>query len=280
MKRYWRRKIISFIMSTITFSCAIITLVPLILILLYLVIKGISAINLDFFIQLPKPVGEPGGGMANAIVGSIILLSLASLIGLLIGIMAGVYLAEFGNNWMGWNVRFFADLLNGVPSIVVGIFVYSIIVLPMKRFSAIAGGIALGIMMIPMVARTTEEMIRLVPVGLREASLALGVPQWKTTIRIVLRTAIGGIVTGAMVALARVAGETAPLLFTAFGNRFWHSGMDQPIAALTLQIFAYAISPFEDWHAQAWAGALVLITMILIVSMVARFFIGSRDTGR
>lgn len=267
-------------MSTITFSCALITLVPLILILFYIFIKGISAINLDFFIQLPKPVGEPGGGMANAIVGSIILLSLASLIGLPMGIMAGVYLAEFGNNWMGWHVRFFADLLNGVPSIAVGIFVYSIIVLPMKRFSAIAGGIALGIMMIPMVARTTEEMIKLVPVGLREASLALGVPQWKTTIRIVLRTAMGGIVTGAMVALARVAGETAPLLFTAFGNRFWHSGLDQPIASLTLQIFAYAVSPFEDWRAQAWAGALVLISMILIVSMAARFFTGSRVARR
>jgi len=208
--------------------------------------------------------------MANAIVGSLILVAIAACVGLPVGILGGVYLAESRDKRLPWAVRFLADVLNGVPSIVIGIFAYTILVLPLRRFSALAGGVALGIIMIPIVLRTTEEIVRLVPASLREAGLALGLPHWKVILRVVLPTARGGIVTGAMVAVARIAGETAPLLFTAFGNRFWHQGLDQPIAALPLQIFSYAIAPYEDWHRQAWAGALVLITLVLIVSLLAR----------
>jgi len=208
--------------------------------------------------------------MANAIVGSLILISLAACFGLPLGILGGVYLAESRDRRLPWLVRFTADVLNGVPSIVIGIFAYTVIVLPMRRFSALAGGVALGVIMLPIVLRTTEELVRLVPASLREAALALGIPEWKTILRVVIPTARAGIITGVMVAIARIAGETAPLLFTAFGNRFWHAGLDQPIAALPLQIFAYAVSPFDDWHRQAWAGALVLIAMILGVSVVAR----------
>ena len=208
--------------------------------------------------------------MANAIVGTLILLGLASLLGLPLGILGGVYLAESTDRRLTWLVRFLADLLNGVPSIVIGIFAYAVIVRPLKHFSALAGGVALAVIMLPIVIRTTEEMVRLVPSSLREAALALGIPEWKVLLRVVVPTARAGIITGAMVAVARIAGETAPLLFTAFGNRFWHQSLDQPIAALPLQIFAYAIAPYDDWHRQAWAGALVLIGVVIAVSLTAR----------
>ncbi len=252
---------------------------PLILILIFLVYQGASAVNLAFFIHLPKPVGEPGGGMANAIVGTLILVGLASCLGLPIGILGGVYLAESRDRQLPGAIRFLADVLNGVPSIVIGIFAYTVVVLPMRRFSALAGGFALAVIMLPIVLRTTEELLRLVPASLREAGLALGIPQWKVILRVVLPTARSGIITGVMVALARIAGETAPLLFTAFGNHYWQSGLDQPIAALPLQIFVYAIAPYDDWHRQAWAGALVLISLIFLTSLVARTVTKGRFGG-
>lgn len=245
----------------------ILVLAPLVAIFGYLVYKGVGSINLAFLTQTPKPPGEIGGGMANAIAGSVLILAIASLLGVPLGIGAGIYLAEYGRNRFGDSVRFVSDVLNGVPSIVIGIVAYAIVVLRQKHFSALAGGVALAIMMIPTITRTTEEMLLLVPNALREAAFGLGVPQWRTTLSIVLRTATSGIITGVMLAFARVAGETAPLLFTAFGNNFWNWKLDQPTAALPLQIFTYAISPYDDWHRQAWAGALVLI--ILIVSAVA-----------
>jgi phosphate transport system permease protein len=264
------RRLTNGAMALLTALAALTAILPLVLILTFLVYQGASAVNLDFFIRLPRPVGEPGGGMANAIVGTLILLGLAAGLGLPLGILGGVYLAETTDRRLPWGARFLADVLNGVPSIVIGIFAYTLVVLPMRRFSALAGGIALGIIMLPIVVRTTEELVRLVPASLREAALALGVPEWKVILRVVLPTARAGIITGVMMAVARIAGETAPLLFTAFGNRFWHQGLDQPIAALPLQIFAYAIAPFDDWHRQAWAGALVLITLILVLSLMAR----------
>ena len=268
---YFVRKMRNRIATGAITLCVVLTLIPLALILGHLLAKGVSALDVDFFIRLPKPVGEPGGGMANAIVGTLVLIALACTLGLPIGILGGVYLAEFGNNKFGGIIRFAADLLGGVPSIVIGIFAYTVIVLPMKTFSTYAGGFALGIMMLPVVARTTEEVVRLVPIELREASLALGVPMWRTTISVVMRTARGGIVTGVMLAVSRIAGETAPLLFTAFGNRYWSQRLDQPIAALPLQIYTYAISPFDDWHRQAWAGALVLLGMLLASSVAVRW---------
>ncbi len=252
----------------------VLVLAPLIAIFGYLVYKGIGSINLSFLTQTPKPPGELGGGMANAIAGSVLILAIASLLGVPVGIGAGIYLAEYGRNRFGDTIRFVSDVLNGVPSIVIGIVAYAIVVLRQKHFSALAGGVALAIMMVPTITRTTEEMLLLVPNALREAAFALGVPQWRTTLSIVLRTATSGIITGVMLAFARVAGETAPLLFTAFGNQFWNWRLDQPTAALPLQIFTYAISPYDDWHRQAWAGALVLI--ILIVSAVAAVRIAVR----
>jgi phosphate transport system permease protein len=249
---------------------AVVVVAPLGLVLAFLLWQGASALNLDFFTHLPKPVGEPGGGMANAIVGTLILLALAAGMGVPLGILAGVYLAESTDRRMPWLVRFLADLLNGVPSIVIGIFAYAIVVRPLRHFSALAGGVALAIIMLPIVVRTTEEIVRLVPTSLREAALALGIPEWKVILRVVVPTARAGIITGVMVAVARVAGETAPLLFTAFGNRFWHQSLGQPIAALPLQLFAYAIAPYDDWHRQAWAGALVLIALVVVVSLAAR----------
>ena len=265
-----RRRAVSRVMGALTAVAAGVIILPLVLIFAFLVYQGSAALNLDFFIQLPKPVGEVGGGMANAIVGSLILIALASCLGIPVGVLGGLYLAESRDRHLPWVVRFLADVLNGVPSIVIGIFVYALVVRPTRHFSAVAGGIALGVIMIPIVLRTTEELVRLVPASLREAGLALGIAEWKVMVRIVLTTASAGIMTGVMVAVARIAGETAPLLFTAFGNRFWHHGLDQPIAALPLQIFTYAISPFEDWHRQAWAGALLLIAMILVASVAAR----------
>ncbi len=270
MTRGAARRLMNAWMTALTGLAALVIVLPLILIFAFLLIQGVSALNLDFFVKLPKPVGEPGGGMANAIAGSLILIGLAACVGLPIGILGGVYLAESRDRHIPWLVRFLADALNGVPSIVVGIFAYTVVVLPLRQFSALAGGFALGIIMIPIVLRTTEELVRLVPASLREAAMALGIPEWKVILRVVLPTARAGIITGVMVAVARIAGETAPLLFTAFGNRFWSARLDQPIAALPLQIFTYAISPFDDWHRQAWAGALVLIVMILVASVAAR----------
>ena len=273
------RRGINKVMESLSALAAFLVILPLFLILGYLVYQGASAINLDFFTQLPKPVGEPGGGMANAIVGTLILIGLASCLGLPLGILGGIYLAETRDRRLPWIVRFLADVLNGVPSIVIGIFAYTLVVLPMRQFSALAGGFALAVIMLPIVLRTTEELVRLVPASLREAALALGIPEWKVMLRVVLPTARAGIITGVMVAVARIAGETAPLLFTAFGNRFWHQDLRQPIAALPLQIFAYAIAPYDDWHRQAWAGALVLIALIFSSSLVTRIVTRGRYSG-
>jgi len=250
--------------------CAILVVTPLLLVFYHLIKEGFTSINWAFFTQLPKPVGEPGGGMGNAILGSALILGIASVIGVPLGIGAGVYVSEFGRGKYANIVRFTADVLNGVPSIVIGIAAYTLVVLRQGHFSALAGGIALGIMMVPTVARTTEEMLLMVPHSVREAALGLGVPQWRSTVSVVLRTARSGIITGVMLAFARVAGETAPLLFTAFGNQYWNSNPNQPTAALPLQIFTYAISPFEEWHRQAWAGALVLIVLIVLAVAVVR----------
>jgi phosphate transport system permease protein len=258
---------------------ALIATVPLVVIFFHLLKEGASAVEWHFFTNLPQPAGEEGGGMANAIAGTGMLIGIASAIGLPIGIGAGLFLAERGGTRLATLVRFLSDVLNGLPSIVMGIFAWQVIVRPMGRFSAVAGGIALGAMMVPMVTRTTEEMVRLVPVSLREAALALGYARWRTSLSIVLRTATAGIVTGALVAIARIAGETAPLLFTALGNQFWSLQIDEPIAALPLQIFTYAVSPYDDWHAQAWAGALVLITLVLLISVAARYATRTRFTG-
>jgi phosphate transport system permease protein len=261
------RRITDHVMTGVAILTVVLVLVPLFAIFAYLVYRGVGSINWAFLTQTPKPVGEAGGGMANAIVGSGFILALASILGVPLGVGAGIYLAEFGRNRFGDVIRFTADVLNGVPSIVIGIVAYSIVVLSQKHFSALAGGVALAIMMIPTITRTTEEMLLLVPQALREAAYGLGIPRWRTTISITLRTATSGVITGIMLAFARVAGETAPLLFTAFGNQFWNLRANQPTAALPLQIFNYAISPYDEWHRQAWAGALVLI--ILIVTAVA-----------
>jgi phosphate transport system permease protein len=250
----------------------LLVILPLVAIFIYLIIKGASSLNLDFFTKIPAPVGESGGGMANAIVGSVTLLALASLIGVPVGIGGGVYLAEFGRGTKLANaIRFTADVLNGVPSIVMGLAAYSLIVVPQHHFSAFAGGIALGIMMIPTICRTTEEMLLMVPHAVREAALGLGVPNWRSVISITVKTASPGIITGCMLAFARVAGETAPLIFTALGNDFWSTSLNEPIAALPLQIYVYAISPYDDWHRLAWAGALVLIVLIVLAVSLVRF---------
>ena len=276
---YQRRHVTDLVIRGACFAATLLALVPLVSVLYYVAVRGIGGLSLDFFVELPKPVGESGGGMANAIVGTLILLSLAAVLGLPVGILGGLYLAESRDRRLPWVARFLADVLNGVPSIVIGIFAYTVIVLPMRRFSALAGAFALAVIMLPIVVRTSEELVRLVPASLREAALALGIPQWKVLLRVVLPTARAGIITGVMVAIARVAGETAPLLFTAFGNRFWHHGLDEPIAALPLQVFAYAIAPYDDWHRQAWAGALVLIALVIVVSLGARVATSGRFTG-
>jgi phosphate transport system permease protein len=274
-----RRRGVSVVMVTLTCLAAALAMVPLVVILAYLLRQGAGALSVTFFTSMPKPVGEVGGGMANAILGTLILIGIASLVGLPVGIGAGLYLAERRGTRLADLVRFLADVLNGLPSIVMGIFAWQFLVRPFGHFSALAGGAAIGAMMIPLVTRTTEEMVRTVPQSLREAALALGYPRWRTSLQIVLRTALGGIVTGVLVAVARVAGETAPLLFTAFGNQFWSTKLTQPIAALPLQIFTYAISPYDDWHAQAWAGALVLIGLVLLISLIARFVTRARHGG-
>jgi phosphate transport system permease protein len=264
------RKLLSAFMLTMTGVCALVAVSVLFLILGYLVYHGGKSINWDFFTKLPTPVGEVGGGMANAIVGSAKLLLLASLIGVPIGFFGGVYLAEFSGTKVASVVRYAADLLNGVPSIVIGIFAYAMLVLPFKHFSTIAGSFALGIMMIPITLRSTEEFLHGVPRALREGSMALGASKWTTIMRVVVPAAYRGIMTAILLALARVAGETAPLLFTAFGNRYWSPGWNQPTASLPVMIYTYAISPYEDWHRQAWAAGLVLLGLILMVNIVAR----------
>ena len=272
------RRIKSGLVGGLAVLATIAVIVPLLAILFYLLKQGVTSLNWNFFTKIPVPAGESGGGMENAIVGSAVILALASLIGIPLGIGAGIYLAEYGRDRrMGNIVRFTADVLNGVPSIVMGIAIYALIVLPQKHFSAFAGGVVLGVMMVPTVTRTTEEMLRMVPHAIREAALGLGVPAWRSALTITLRTASAGIVTGCMLAFARVAGETAPLLFTAFGNAFQSTSLNEPIAALPLQIFVYAVSPYDEWHRLAWAGALVLIVLIIASVALVRYVV-SRGT--
>jgi len=268
-KHAWR-KTKNVLVSVATFLSAVAVVAPLGLVFFHLLVNGASSVNWAFFTQLPKPVGVIGGGMVNAIVGSLELLALASVIGVPIGVLGGVYLAEYGSARANSMLRFIADVLNGVPSITWGVVVYGLVVLRFKTFSGYAGGLALGLIMVPLILRTTEEVILLVPNGYREAALALGIARWKTIVFVVMKTASKGIITGILLALARIGGETAPLLFTAFGNRFWNHDLAEPIAALPLQIFTYAISPYDDWHRQAWAGALVLVVGIFCVNVLVR----------
>jgi phosphate transport system permease protein len=271
----WRRFKNAF-MQALTFVCAVLVVTPLVLVFYHLIKEGFTSINWAFFTQLQKPVGEVGGGMANAIAGTFILLAQAAVIGVPVGVLGGVFLSEYGGTKLNWWIRFAADILNGVPSITWGIVVWALMVVPMHGFSALAGGVVLGLVMIPLVMRTTEEVLQLVPGGYREAALALGIAKWKTIVQIVIRTAMKGIVTGVLLALARVAGETAPLLFTALGNQNWTHSLTEPIAAMPLQIFAYAISPYDDWHRQAWAGALVLLLFVLCINISVRFLTRDR----
>jgi len=269
MRSYWRRGVSHLIVALCAVS-VLVALVPLAFILFYVITQGVSALNVDFFRHMPTPVGEAGGGMANAIVGSLMVTSFGALFAIPIGVLSGVYAAEYAGTRLAAAVRFAADTLNGVPSIVIGIFVYGIAVLPFRQFSALAGGLALGIMMIPLIMRTTEELLRLVPSTLREGALALGATRARAVFTVVVPAALPGIFTGILLALARIAGETAPLLFTAFNNRFWSTDPTQPISTLTVQVFAYAVAPYEDWHRQAWAAALVLVTIVLTCSLLAR----------
>src|SRR5947209_5564850 len=274
-----RRRATDHLATFVAVLTVVLVLLPLVAIFGYLVYRGVGSINWAFLTQTPKPVGEPGGGMANAIVGSAFILGIASILGVPIGVGAGIYLAEFGRHRFGDAIRFTADVLNGVPSIVIGIVAYSIVVLYQRHFSALAGGVALAIMMIPTITRTTEEMLLLVPQALREASYGLGIPRWRTTLSITLRTALSGVITGIMLAFARVAGETAPLLFTAFGNQYWNLRANQPTAALPLQIYVYANSPYDDWHRQAWAGSFVLIVLIVTAVAAVRYAVRRGSFG-
>lgn len=269
-----QRRLTDYLATFAAVGAVVVVLIPLIAILAYLLYKGIGSLNWAFLTQTPKPIGEEGGGMANAIAGSFLILMIASVIGIPLGIGAGIYLAEFGRNQLGNTIRFTADVLNGVPSIIIGIVAYGIVVVTQGHFSALAGGVALSIMMIPTIARTTEEMLLLVPISVREAAYGLGVSRWRTTLSITLRTATSGVITGVMLAFARIAGETAPLLFTAFGNQYWNWKINQPTSALPLQIFTYAISPFDEWHRQAWAGALILIILIMVAVTAVRIAAG------
>jgi phosphate transport system permease protein len=274
-----RRRLVATIMLGLCYAALGVALVILVAVLGYVVIQGATSLNLEFFTNTPKPVGETGGGVANAIVGTLVLVAVAICVGIPLGIGSGIYLAEYGHGRLGTAVRFTADVLTGIPSITIGLFAYTLLVLPFKTFSAIAGGFALGIIMLPIITRTTEEMVRLVPSSLREGAIALGVPRWRVVVSVVLPSAVGGIATGVVLAIARVAGETAPLLFTAFGNQFWSWSVRQPIAALPLQIFSYAIAPYDDWHRQAWAGALVLVLLVLLLSLSARALVARRMGG-
>jgi phosphate transport system permease protein len=277
---YRRRKIIDIIVRSACVLAAVIALVPLVSVLYYVAVRGIGGINVNFFTQLPKPVGEAGGGMANAIAGTLKLVLLACAFGIPTGVLAGVYLAEFGDSRSGKLVRFSADVLSGVPSITVGIFVYSLLVLRAQHFSALAGGLALAVLMLPTVTRTTEELLKLVPESLREAALGLGLPKWRVTLRVVLRTAAPGIATGVMLAVARVTGETAPLLFTSLNSSAWSNGLNEPTASLPVTIYNYAVSPYEEWHRQAWAAALVLLVLVLLLNITARLLVRSRVGAR
>jgi len=270
ISRTRRRKLTSSLFVAFCGLSVLLALVPLAFVLFFVVSQGIQSLNFDFFTQMPKPVGEPGGGMANSIVGTLLVTSLGSLMAIPIGILSGVYMSEYAGTRFSSAVRFAADTLNGVPSIVIGVFAYGIAVLPFKQFSALAGGVALGIMMIPIIARTTEELLLLVPNTMREGALALGSTRAGAVFKVVLPAALPGIITGIVLALARIAGETAPLLFTSFNNRFFTTSLRQPISTLTVQVYTYAISPYEDWHRQAWAGALLLVTIVLSCSLLAR----------
>jgi phosphate transport system permease protein len=270
MTRDSRRRLVSRVVVGLCGLAVAVAIVPLVLILFYVVRQGFSSLNWDFFTRAPRPVGEAGGGMANAMVGSLILIGLASVVAVPVGLVAGVYLSEYAGSRLASAARFTADVLNGVPSIVIGIFAYGLAVLPFHRFSALAGGLALGFMMIPIITRTTEELLRLVPASLREGALALGATRARAAFGVMVPAALPGILTGILVALARIAGETAPLLFTSFNNRFFSARLDQPIASLTVQVYTYAISPYDDWHRQAWAGALVLVAFVFVFSVLAR----------
>lgn len=274
------RKVMNALMVGVLGLMAFIAIAPLLSVFVYVIKQGWPALNWAFFTQMPVPVGESGGGFANAIMGSLILVLLASLVGIPWGILTGVYLAEFGSNRFGSFVRFMIDILASVPSIIVGLFAYALLVKPMHGFSTLAGSGALVVLMIPVVARTTEELLKLVPIHVREAGLALGIPRWRVTLSIVLRGSISGILTGVMLAIARVAGETAPLLFTALSNRFWSTSLTEPIASLPVQIYNYAISPFEEWHRQAWAAALVLVMFVLVLNLVTRLAFHRKGAGR
>jgi phosphate transport system permease protein len=280
MASYTQRKTVDRIVTGLCIVAALLAIIPLGSVLFYVAKQGAGALNWDFFTKLPKPVGETGGGMAHAIVGTLTILAIACILGVPIGILGGIYLAEFGGSPFAKVVRFSADVLTGVPSIVIGIFVYVLLVIPTKHFSALAGGVALSILMLPTVVRTTDELLRLVPDALREGALALGVPKWRATVSIVLRTAAPGIATGVMLAVARVAGETAPLLFTAFGNLGWSDGIGSPTASLPVQIFNYSVSPYADWHRQAWAAALVLVALVLFFNLAARLLVRDRSPAR
>lgn len=270
------RKAKNHLMSFVMLACTLAVLIPLVLIFVHIVKMGISSLSIDFFTHIPAPTGEPGGGMANGMLGSLIMIGGASLIGLPIGILGAIYLSEFGGSKMSTTIRFAADVLSGTPSIITGMVAYTMLVVPMKGFSGLAGAVALAMIMIPIVLRTTEEQLKMVPGSLREASLALGVPFWRTSLKVTLRSAMSGVLTGILLAVARIAGETAPLLFTALGNQFWSKNVLQPMAALPLQIFSFAIAPYEDWHKLAWAGALVLVSVMFALSLTARYFSRSR----
>ena len=270
MNLNFRRRLLSAAVTGFCGLSILLALVPLGLIFFFVISQGIRALNFEFFTNMPQPVGEPGGGMANAIVGSLIVTGIGAIFAIPVGILCGIYAAEYAGSRLASAVRFAADTLNGVPSIVIGVFIYSLVVLPIRQFTAVAGGVALGVMMIPIIARSTEELLLLVPSGLREASLALGATRGRAMFSVILPAAFPGIVTGIMLALARIAGETAPLLFTALNNRFFSTLLDQPISTLTVQVYTYANSPYEDWHRQAWAGALVLVSIVLLCSLFAR----------
>jgi phosphate transport system permease protein len=279
MRSVTLRKANNLLMTALMVAATLSVLVPLAFIFVHIIKMGLSSISLDFFTQIPKPTGETGGGMANGIVGSAVMIAMASLLGLPIGIFGAIYLAEYGGSRISTVIRFAADVLSGIPSIITGMVAYTLLVVPMKGFSALAGSVALAMIMIPIVLRTTEEQLKMVPGSLREASLALGVPLWRTSLKVTLRSAMTGVMTGILLAIARVAGETAPLLFTALGNQFWSRKLTEPMAAMPLQIFSFAISPYEDWHRLAWAGALVLVTVMFSLSLAARYFGRSRQKG-
>lgn len=271
------RHLVNIVMTLLLGGATLLVLVPLAILFTHIVKMGISSISLDFFTQIPKPTGETGGGMANGIGGSALLIGLASAFGIPVGVLGAVYLSEYGGSRISMAIRFSADVLSGIPSIITGMVAYALLVVPMKGFSALAGSVALALIMIPIILRTTEEQLKMVPDSLREAALALGIPLWRTTLKVTLRSALTGVITGVLLAIARVSGETAPLLFTALGNQFWSASLTQPIAALPLQIFNFAISPYEDWHKLAWAGALVLVTLMFVLSLTARYLGRSRQ---